>query len=54
MFWVHDSLVEDFPGDTFPYGKDTVGIVDDRAGGIILYTHKDSAKMILDALEGAL
>lgn len=49
-FWVHDSVVEDTPDIPMPFGADTVGIVDDDEGGVILYLHKDSADGVIEAL----
>lgn len=50
-FWILFILPEEDQG-TLAYGvADTVGIVDEEQGGIILYCHKDSANMIVEALE---
>lgn len=49
-FWVHDSVVEDTPDIPMPFGADTVGIVDDDEGGVILYLHKESADGVIEAL----
>lgn len=45
-----DTLGSDLTEDELPYGKDTVGIVDENEGGVIAYCHKDTAPAILDAL----
>lgn len=36
----------------YPFGGDTVGIVDEEEGGIIAYVHQDTAPRIIRALEG--
>ncbi len=49
-FWIHDSVVEDQPEVGMPFGKATVGIVDEVEGGVLLYMHKDTAPIVLDML----
>lgn len=49
-YWIHDSLTEDQPDIGLPFGDETVGIVDEQAGGVILYLHQSRAQAILDAL----
>jgi hypothetical protein len=51
-FWVHDSVVQDQPDVGMPYGGDTVGIVDEEEGGVILYCHRDSAAAIIAERDG--
>lgn len=50
-FWIHTSVVEDQPDVPMPFGDDTVGIVDEEEGGVILYCHKDSAINIIEAID---
>lgn len=45
-FWITDVGYGQF-------GEDTVGIVDEHEGGIILYAHSDNAGFILESLEFA-
>lgn len=52
-YWVHTSVVEDQPDVGMPFGDDTVGIVDEDEGGVILYAHKDHADALLAALQSA-
>ncbi len=52
-FWVQDSVVEDTPDIPMPFGADTVGIVDEDEGGVILYLHKDSADAVIESLRAA-
>lgn len=47
-FWVMSTY--DFPAEERPYGEDTVAVVDESEGGIILYTHKNNADAIVSAL----
>lgn len=50
-YWIHDSVVEDQPDVGMPFGKDTVGIVDEDEGGVFLYLHKNSAPNVMAALD---
>ncbi len=52
-FWIHDSVIEDQPDTGMPFGADTVGIVDENEGGVILYLHKDSADQVIESLRAA-
>lgn len=51
-FWIHDSVIEDQADILLhaPFGTETVGIVDELEGGVILYCHKDAAPGILRLL----
>ena len=48
-FWTV-SPDPDVPGHVTPYGAETVGIVDEEEGGVILWTHQNNAARILAAL----
>lgn len=50
-YWIHTSVVEDQPNTGMPFGNDTVGIVDEEEGGVVLYAHKALAPAILNALQ---
>lgn len=50
-FWALDVTIED--GHPQAYGSDTVGIVDEEAGGVILYCHELNASRIIAALIAA-
>ena len=47
-YWGMDANPED--GHAQPYGTDTVGVVDEEAGGVILYCHRLNEDRILAAL----
>jgi hypothetical protein len=49
-YWLHDTVVDDQPDVPMPFGDATVGIVDEDAGGVILYVHESNAPTILAAL----
>jgi hypothetical protein len=53
-FWIHDSVVEDQPDTGMPFGDATVGIVDEDAGGVIVYVHESNAPVILQALRASM
>lgn len=48
-FYIDDSVNTDNPLLAV-YGHDTVGIVDNEAGGIILYCHMANAEMIIESI----
>lgn len=48
-YWYTDTVQEDDP-DNAVFGKNTIGVVDDRAGGIVAYIHRNSATPKLLAL----
>lgn len=50
-YWIHDSVVEDQPGVSMPFGADTVGIVDENEGGVIMYVHSSNAFSVLTAMQ---
>lgn len=47
-YWAMEAEIRD--GHVQPYGSDTVGIVDEEEGGVILYCHRGNEDRILSAL----
>lgn len=47
-YWICHSLDPNF--HEMPYGDETVAVVDEKGGGIILYCHEKNADFILKAL----
>ena len=37
-------------GEFLPYGEETVGIIDNHLGGILLFCHQDSAERVIMSL----
>lgn len=48
-YWIHDTVAD----VGMPYGENTVGIVDEMQGGVILYVHEGNAQSVLAALRDA-
>lgn len=49
-YHIDHALTPDIHPGMAAYGTDTVGIVDDAQGGVILYCHRDSVEHIILAL----
>lgn len=49
-YHIQTALDPDFHPGAAAYDTDTVGIVDDAQGGVILYCHAESAEHIMSAL----
>lgn len=49
-YHIDHALTPDIHPGMAAYGTDTVGIVDDAQGGVILYCHRDSAEEVVGAL----
>lgn len=52
-YWIHDTLAEDQPDVPLPFGDNTVGIVDEEQGGVMIYVHEGNALEVLAILRAS-